>query len=108
MKAQRIDVPSLPNGRVQKKIPTPFARPSISIGGAGPVEKREWRAVLACKLAEGDIVPGVGVLDTVDEQVTTADDIEIRWTVTVTGGDDNRRSFDGNDQVWAFVPRAAE
>lgn len=113
----RIPVPGLPNGRVQRKIPKPFARPSITIGGCEPTERREWANVPAHQLRAGDIVPGIGRLFEVTEGVTSpaynsglpwreVADL-VSWTVTVKGGVANTRTYQGGEAVWAFTAASA-
>lgn len=106
---QRIHVPANPPARIQKAIPKPYQRPSINAGH--PVEKRAWRNTLACDLAIGDIVPGVGRVHLIVEGVPhytrlhgLTDAVRTsEWTITVTGGVDNVRSFKGEELVLAFV-----
>src|SRR5690242_18830325 len=89
-----IKLPSLPNATVRRKIPNAFHRPSISIGaGYPPGEKREWRTIVAQDIATGDIVPGIGRVFSVNEQLITTPDVV--WTVTVTGGVGNTRTYQG-------------
>lgn len=95
------DVPKHP--RVQRKLPAPFQRPSIAVGGGHAAIIREWRHVLACEIKQGDIVPGIGCVDTVEETVSASGG---EWTVTLIGGADNRRVYPGFEQVFAFVPKA--
>lgn len=44
--------------RVQKAMPAPFARPSISVGGAQV--RRKWRQFRIMELNEGDVIPQFG------------------------------------------------
>jgi hypothetical protein len=107
----RVSVPNLPNGRVVRKVPAPFQRPSINIGGT-PQVRREWRNVPAHALKAGDTIPGVGTLYRVQETLTTPpagsdrtpDTIadQITWTVTVEGGLRHTRIYQGSETVWAF------
>lgn len=98
----RIPVPSLPKGQVRRKIPKPFARPSISVGAAGSpaVERRYWQIVNVVDLKVGDIVPGIG---RVFELIEKFDSDDRSWTMTVKGGLDNIRVYGGNETVWAFA-----
>ncbi len=83
---------------IRRKIPAPFQRPSITIGGpAGP--KRHWRHNLACNISPGDTVPGIGI---VTDVVETVDPDTHAWTVVITGGDDNTKIYAGTDTVWVF------
>lgn len=111
----RIPVPDLPNGRVVKKVPQPFQRPSISIGRSAQ-DKRDWRSIPAHALKPGDTIPGLGTLYSVEENLSTpeagsglaADAVadQISWTVTVEGGLHNRRTYPGDHTVWAFTTAA--
>ncbi len=108
--ATRIDVPGGPGGSIRRKIPAPFARPSISIGDSGP--RREWRRVAADELKIGDIVPSVGRLVQVHEEVYVPSASEYTlegiaeltsWTVTVIGVEGTVRVYQGHEVVFAFV-----
>jgi hypothetical protein len=99
----RIPVPANPPARIQKKMPGRFQRPRINLGGT--TVQRHWRNVLACDLVDGDILPGIGRVHTITETVG-GDPTQARWTVTVVGGVDNTRVFDGNELVFAFVAGA--
>lgn len=99
--AARIDVPRLPSGRVQRKMPAPFARPSISIG-VPPHQQREWRHVLACDLGEGDTVPGLGLLGVIRETHSGGAD---GWSVHLEGAEGRAATFSATASVFAFVPR---
>ncbi len=97
----RIDVPRLPSGRIQRKMPDPYTRPSISVG-TPPEQRRQWRHVLACDLRAGDTVPGVGVVGPVHEDHTGGPQ---GWNVRVEGGDGKTVVFSATASVFAFVPR---
>ncbi len=100
---ERIPVPATPPATIRRKMPEPFTRPRLVIGGPdGP--KREWRTIPAYDLSIGDIVPGVGRLYKVDETTYLP---EGRWVVEVEGGLDNRRSFGGEELVFAYAPESA-
>lgn len=113
--ASRITVPSGNAGvpQIRKKIPAPFARPSISVGSSGP--RREWRTVEAHQLKAGDIVPSVGRLASVHEEyyMPTAEEARAmeplavldhyKWDVTVRGVEGNTRVYQGHEPVFAFV-----
>jgi hypothetical protein len=49
-------------GRPSKKIPAPYSRARIEIGGTKPEDKREWHWISAFDLAEQDIIAGEGVV----------------------------------------------
>lgn len=117
----RLQVPSLPNAKTQRKVPRPFARPSISIGAGIPQsERREWAIVPAQQIRVGDIVPGIGRVFSVSEQLDaprfksglTAEQIveKVAWTVTVSGGANNIKVFQGGEEVWCYTAtrKAAE
>lgn len=110
----RIPVPSLPKGQVRRKIPKPFARPSITIGaGIPPADRREWAEVPAGDIRVGDIIPGIGRVFAVNNvlEVPRAgsglapEEIagRVKWTATISGGADNTRTYHGSDIVWAFT-----
>lgn len=48
-----------PKGRPSKKMPTPFSRPRIEIGG-GSRAKKDWVWISAFELSEGDIIANHG------------------------------------------------
>lgn len=106
---QRLHVPPDPPARIQKAVPSPYKRPSINAWH--PVEKRIWRNTLACDLVVGDTVPGVGRVHHIVEGVPQYTRVHglpdpVRtsdWTITVTGGVDNERTFKGEELVLAFV-----
>lgn len=108
----RLPVPNLPSGRVQRKVPAPFTRPSISIGTAIQ-ERRQWRTVPAHAITQGDTIPGLGTVCEVVEEVKQyrADQLgrgigmkpRVLWTVTVAAGDGNERVYAGEEQVWCFT-----
>ncbi len=96
-----IPVPAKPPARIQKAMPAPFQRPRISLGGADV--KRHWRNVLACTLAPGDTIPGIGVLYQVDDVRPPGGG----WEFHVEGGLHNRRVYQASDLVFAYVPEPA-
>lgn len=49
-------------GRPSKKLPPPYSRPRIEIGGSGTVAKKDWQWLNAFDLKEGDIIAGEGVV----------------------------------------------
>lgn len=56
-------------GRPSKKIPAPYSRPRIEIGGSGVQEKREWAWVNAFDLEVDDIIAGEGVVQEIKTHV---------------------------------------
>lgn len=104
MDVQRLSVPSSPGGRVQRKIPAPYERPSIAIGGgAAASEKREWRQTSVMDVKAGDTVPDIGVVTEVTHTELDAETLD--WFVRITGGQggSNAKYFHGSDSVLAFV-----
>jgi hypothetical protein len=111
--ATRITTPGGFGGGIRRKIPAPFARPSISVGESGP--RRVWQNVPADKLKAGDVVPGVGCIVKVDEfyHMPTAEEARAiplaqlpehhQWTVTVTGIEGAIRTYQGGEPVFAFA-----
>lgn len=55
-------------GRPSKKLPTPFSRPRIEIGGSSTREKRDWQWVNAFDLEKDDIIAGEGVVEEIKTQ----------------------------------------
>jgi hypothetical protein len=91
-----IRLPSLPtHPRVQRKMPAPFTRPSLTVGDT-PV-KRDWRDIPAEDLSIGDTVPGIGTITMVHRQDRAP------FTVSVEGGNANHRVFRHTDRVFAFT-----
>lgn len=109
--AMQIPTPGGFGGSIRRKMPAPFARPSISVGASGP--RREWHTIAADQLREGDIVPSVGRLVGVKELLSappansglTSQQIidQTTWTVTVVGVDGAVRIYQGGEPVFAFV-----
>ncbi len=56
-------------GRASKKLPKPFSRPRIELGGSGKVAKKDWQWVSGFDLKEGDIIAGEGVVDEIKTHV---------------------------------------
>ncbi len=100
--ASRVRVPAKPPATVRRKMPAPFARPSITISADASAPRRTWRHILAADLVIGDTVPGIGVIhDIVD--VTRGEDGGFDWQVTIHGGDDNVRTIRATEIVMAYV-----
>lgn len=103
-----VQINKVPQGRVQRKVPKPFSRPSVAIGGK-PEERREWRNIPAHALGEGDVIPDLGLVTQVDEAawntktVSRDEPISVHWTITVTAGENNTRVYNGEDQIWCFT-----
>lgn len=91
--------------RIRKKIPKPFARPSITIG-AGAAIKREWRETPIKLVRRGDTVASCGEVDTIEYTETSwlaEDDAAHMIVITnVLGG---RFTFNASQSVLAFTAR---
>lgn len=93
----RLDnVPRTPTTR--RTLPTPFTRPSISVG-VPPAQRRRWMHLAATYISVGDIIANLG---TVTDVVESAED-PMAWSVTVTAGAGNTRTFHGAEPVWVFT-----
>lgn len=92
--------PNMPQGRIQRRLPTPFARARIDLGGEAP-KHRDWRQVPVVDLQPGDTVPGIGLVSRVVRNFDI--DADMPWIVVVEGGDENVKSYPGNDIVYAFT-----
>lgn len=105
-----LPLPQTP--QVRKKLPAPHARPSITIGGGGAV-RRIWRWVAAHRIQVGDVIPDLGRVSevTVNSYVPplgsglTPAQIasQVRWTVTITAGEGNTRTYHAAAEVWCFA-----
>lgn len=86
--------------RVQRRIPPPFARPSVNLGQE-PGVRRDWRNIPVASLSMGDTVPGIGLVTLIQRLF----DVESKtpWTITVEGGDGKSVTFAGNEMVFAFT-----
>lgn len=49
-------------GRPSKKLPTPFSRPRVELGGGLKKEKKDWHWISANELRENDIIAGEGLV----------------------------------------------
>lgn len=94
--------PPISNTRIQRKMPSPFQRPSVSVGTA-PEVRREWRTVNVQDIKIGDIVPGIGRVFAVNESFDVSAQL---WIVTVRGGTDNVKVYQGAEQAWVFARTA--
>ena len=99
-------VPNFPRGRVQPHKPAPYARPSVSLGEP---TRRSWTSVPITEVKAGDILPDVGRVERVDEDIRGDDPLLTpgveyapRWTITVTGVG-GTRTFGGHEVVFAFT-----
>lgn len=103
----------IPQGRPTKKMPKPFQRPRLEIGKTEG-QQRSWQWVAPAKLAEGDIVPGYGLVHSVEEVVwspqyesgLSPEEVvdSILWTVQLTAGVPTSKQYrlDPATQVWAY------
>lgn len=91
---------------VRKKVPNPYQRPSISVGGTQV--KRQWAEVRVHDLAAGDVVPGVGLIADVREDITVPDHLDdktpIVWKVTITNAFGKTFTYPGEHTVMAYTP----
>lgn len=103
---------------VRKRMPDPFTRPSIAVGGGAKQIKRSWQDVSVTALQPGDTVAGFGSVDhTVEftnvEQVWEAggweqggEDILVDrqvWTVRVFNVMGEHTDYPGEQRVYAFA-----
>ncbi len=95
--------------RVQRKMPAPFTRPSITIGGDPAAPKRAWRRILACNVEPGDTVAGFGRVDHVDDTIAGVG----QWNTMLRRDEDDQVTstvYSATDVVFAFTttgPRPA-
>lgn len=101
MPADKIVSPKFPQGRVQRKFPDPFRRPSIDLGGGPAPKHRDWQTVRVTDIKAGDIIPGLGLVTHTEETLVLGD--EVPWSVVVYGGDSNVKVYSGHDTVYAFT-----
>lgn len=104
-----IQLPAKPPAQIRQGMPQPFQRPSIDLGGGSEI-KREWRTLAVTEIAEGDIIPGIGVVTYVEEYIklpettlSSRSDQRTAWTVTIRGGEGNERVYQGHETVLAFT-----
>lgn len=108
----KFRAPANPPSRTRKVMPAPFARPRIDLDGAGQVN-RDWQVIPVHQVAKGDTVPGVGLVYDVHERHAAPDAgtelsveekvAQISWTVTLSGGDLNVRTYPGDTMVLCFT-----
>jgi hypothetical protein len=94
----RIGGAPYPHQRIQRAIPAPFQRPSISAGGDG--KKRNWQQTMVADLVAGDIVADFGKIESVrlDFRVDPYE-----WRVTIINPDGVERTYNIHDSVLAFT-----
>lgn len=84
--------------KIQKKIPAPYSRPSISVGEAKRA-KRGWKQTPVTELVKDDIVADFGRVETVEEFVVRD---PYAWNVKLTNAFGATKTFPGHDTVLAF------
>jgi hypothetical protein len=93
----RLDgLPDTP--KIRKKLPTPFTRASITVG-TPPQQRRRWMHLPATYVTVGDTVADLGVVSDIVENCEDPTE----WTVVITGGQANTRTFHGAEPVWVFT-----
>ena len=90
-----------PNTR--RTTPSAFQRPSISVGNRGA--RRAWREIPARDVKIGDVLPDVGEIAAVHEELRVPDDVSgsLVWTVTVTNVLGATFTFPGEHSVKAYT-----
>jgi hypothetical protein len=90
--------------RVQKTLPAPFARPSITVGG--PQVKRRWQQRPVQDVTEGDIIAGFGQVKLIQEHIEIPADAAvcgIEWSITVTNLLGASKTYPGHETVMVFA-----
>lgn len=92
---------------VRRKIPKAYARPSISVGGSGPVYvKRSWKDTPVTQVVEHDTVAEFGIVAEVSEVVQERGDMTgqlIQWVVQLHNVMGEHRDYPGQTRVFAFT-----
>lgn len=106
--SQHFPVPSNPGGRVQRAIPAPFQRPSVTIGAGPDQVHRQWRNILVCDIHDGDIVPDIGRIVAVDDIIGDVDSSVFGatyhpWCIRLTGADGLSKTYPANELIFAFT-----
>ncbi len=102
--ANSLPVPATPPAKIRRAMPAPFQRPSISLSPPPGTPKRVWRNTLASNVKPGDTYPGIGIVESVSDELADGH----RWTVTITGGAGNTVTISGTDSVWVFTAEASK
>ena len=89
--------------KVRKGQPAPFSRPRIDLD-AGRI-KRDWQRIAVCNVAEGDIVPDVGRVETIVSAFSV--DADEPYTITLFGAGGVTKTFPGTAEILVFAPEAA-
>lgn len=85
--------------RIQKRLPAPFQRPSISVGGT--TVKRSWKLTPVTDISPGDMVANFGKVDR-KQQWFQRDPYE--WSVNLINVVGDEKRFGGHETVFAFTP----
>ncbi len=100
----RLAPPSLNVPKIRKKMPEPFSRPSISIGGGVQAKKRQWQHVLIADVQIGDVVAGHGLVTDVHDKISDDAEPGMRWFVILHAGENPEPViFKATDTVYAFT-----
>ncbi len=89
--------------QTRRKIPAPFQRPVIEVGGDRV--RRTWKDTPVVSLKPGDVVAEVGQVASVEEKVirpTGTSGQMIMWRVLLTNVAGITRAYNGHDRVFAF------
>lgn len=109
---ERIPASPLTAPKVQRKIPDPYTRPALSIGGTSGA-RRQWRQIPVTAVRAGDTVAGVGLVTDTQEKLVTPNrvlaDPDVTWTITLTNIEGVGRVYGGHETVLCFTqPPAVE
>lgn len=88
------------NFRPTKKLPAPYKRPSISIGG-GVQKKREWKFVTALDVREGDIIADLGLVHEIN-YIRLQDPVQIYVSI-LAGEHKTPIKFEAGETLQAFA-----
>lgn len=104
----------IPRGRPSRKMPAPFVRPQVQISPPSVEQRRSWQWIAPTALAEGDVVPGMGLVHRVREVVLApeyesgmapADIVNaILWSVRIEAGVPEPQEYEveASELIWAF------
>jgi hypothetical protein len=94
-----FDGQSLPRHPVTRRvIPAPFRRDSIRAGRHG----KTWQEALAGTVRPGNMVPDVGMVIAVDQQIRRDDGIPVGIDLVITGAGGNELITDPGARVRVF------
>ncbi len=88
--------------RIRTGMPKAFSRPRIDLDGATTV-KRDWKQIPAGQVAEGDTVPGVGVVREIEELHNVDYGGRGHRILLVRGGVGNTKAFGADEPVFCFT-----